>query len=241
MSRRIVSLMVAGGLLAAGPVLADDWQMVITVDNQYDIYFGTPLATTFHAGGDNNWMTTETWYAYGRAPTDYLYVATASDHSVAQGFLGEFTNITLGLSIATGDIVWEVFPAGKYLTQIDPTWPAVWPASLMPTQAQVDQAIAFATVNNLWVAPTKKPGYDNGSAPSPWGSIAGIPGYAHWIWYDSGNDIYSWYIPSPYSGFNHHEFLVFRVPGIVPEPATALMAAGIGGLALLRRRRSVQL
>ncbi len=239
MSRPSVSLAVALGFLAAAPALADDWQMVITVDNQYDIYFGTPLTTTHHAGGDNNWSSTETWYAYGRAPTDYLYVATASDYTVAQGFIGEFTNLTLGTSIETGDQVWEVFPAGKYLQQIDPTWPSPWPISLMPTQSQVDQAISFATLNNLWVAPTKKPGYDNASSPFPWGIRPGIPGSAFWIWYDSGNDpMVNPYIPAPYNGFNHDEFLVFRVPGIVPEPTTALMAAGLGGLALVRRRRT---
>ncbi len=223
------------GALAVGPAaLADDWVMTITVDNQYDIYFGTPYTTTFHAGGDNNWFTVETWYAYGRASSDYLYVATASDHSVAQGFLGHFVNLTNGQSISTGDQIWQVFPAGRYLSQINPSWPNPWPAWLQPTQAQVDAAIAYATANFLWISPSTLPGWTNASHPGPWmHNMPGIPGDAQWIWHDSGTAP-GWGYPAPFGGWNHEEFLIFRVPGIVPEPA-AVVLLGLGTL-LLRRR-----
>jgi len=78
---------------------ADNWTMTITVDNQYDIYFGDSFLTvpTF-VGGDVNWPTVETWSITGVSPTAFLYVATASDHGVAQGFLGAFTNLTTALN-----------------------------------------------------------------------------------------------------------------------------------------------
>jgi len=231
-----ITLMAVAGLLGgSASAQADDWVMTITVDNQYDIYFGTPLVTTYHAGGDNNWFTVETWNATGMASTDYLYVATASDHAVAQGFLGTFTNTTLGLTVNTGDPAFEVFPAGAYLQQIDPTWPAVWPASLQPTQAQVDAAITFATLNGLWQPTSQLAGWTNAAHPGPWmHNMPGIPSNAMWIWHDSGTAP-GFGFPAPYGGWNHDEFLIFRVAGIVPEPTTAVLALA-GGLTLLRRR-----
>ncbi|MEP0846375.1 MAG: hypothetical protein HRF50_06075 [Phycisphaerae bacterium] len=211
---------------------ADDWTIHITVDNQYDVYFGDSTSTDFHAGGDTSWPTTETWTALGRDPTDFLYVATASDHSVAQGFLAEFINTTQGVTIKTGDPDWDVFPAGAYLSLIDASWPDPWPPSLMPTQAQVDAAIAYATANNLWTNTTTAAGYDNASSPLPWGARPGIAGDADWIWYDTGLGPSSPY-PAPFTGFNHDEFLVFRVPNI-PEPAGAVL--GLLGLLAVRRR-----
>ncbi len=238
------------GLCLALPLQAsgDNWTMSITVDNQYDIYFGDQYLTvpTF-AGGDGTWPTTETWNVTGVTPTDFLYVATASDHSVAQGFIGEFTNLTTSNTFVTSDNAgtpWEVFPAGNYLpalNALDPSIPAgVWPPAIQPTMSQVQTAVNYATVNNLWITPTSVPGYDNGSSPSPWGTRSGISASAEWIWYDSGLDTTPTYpYPAPFSGFNHAEFLVFRVPGVaVPEPATgALSLCGVAALALVARRR----
>lgn len=227
---------IAIGLLlsvGASPLIADNWTINMTVDNQYDVYFGNSLATSLVVGGDINWMTTETWNVTGAGASDFLYVSTASDHSVAQGFLGEFVNTTQNVTIETGSGAWEVFPAGKWLQTINASWPAVWPASVMPTQAEVDQAIAFATTNNLWQTPDTLASYQNSLAPLPWGTRSGISGTAKWIWHDSGNQTSPIPYPAPFDGFNHDEFLVFRVPN-VPEPAT------LGLLAfaplLLRRR-----
>ena len=213
---------------------ADDWSITMTVDNQYDVYFGNSLATSLVVGGDIDWMTTDSWSVTGAGPTDFLYVATASDHSVAQGFLGEFTNTTQSVTIETGSGVWEVFPAGAWLTTINSSWPSVWPSSVMPTQAEVDQAIAFATTNNLWQTPDTLASYQNSLSPLPWGTRSGISGTAQWIWHDSGNQASPFPYPAPFDGFNHDEFLIFRVPN-TPEPGTAFGL--LASLALLLRRR----
>ncbi len=227
----------------AGAARADDWDIHLTVDNQFDVYYGTPMTTTFYAGGGNNWMVEYNFTALGRPSTDYLYVATASDHGVAQGFIATFKNTTLNTKLNTDIVGWQVFPAGQYLQPLfGMTGP--WPASLMPTQAQVDAAIAYATTNNLWVAPTTASGYDNDPTtpltPYSWiwsTSLPNVDKSAQWIWYDSGRSPgFPGYIPAPFAGFNHDEFLVFRVPGIAPEP-TSMALLGIGGAALMRLRR----
>lgn len=244
-----------------GTAQAEDWDIYLTVDNAFDIYFGTPTTTTHHAGSGNSWYTEYNYTATGRAATDYVYVSTASDQQVANAFIGEFRNLTTGAVVATGDVQWEVFPAGQYAAQLG--LPDPWPydtsgndrVAIQPTQSQVDTAIAYAEANGLWVTPSYAPGYDNDpSTPIgagnvyPWTNVTpphlpNIRESAKWIWHDSGNnpgggDIGPGaHLPAPYFGFNHDEFLVFRIAGAaVPEPTTMTLLA-LGGVAMLRRRR----
>jgi hypothetical protein len=201
----------------------EDWDMYLTVDNQFAVYFGTPEATTgVSVGGGADWPTEFHFTAEDRQHTDYLYVATASDQFVAQGFIGTFTNLTLSKTTNTGDDVWEVFPAGAY-AETNTYWPNPWPASVMPTQTEVDTAIAYAEANDLWVTPVGAAGYDNDPSTSispytsePWATAAyvNIPIDADWIWHQS-ETVFSGDMPSPLEGYNHDEFLVFRVAGAV--------------------------
>lgn len=208
----------------------EDWEMYLTVDNMFDVYFGSPTHTTGQVvGRGDNWRKEYYYEAKNRLATDYMYVATASDHLVAQGFLGTFTNLTLGKTTDTGDAVWQVFPAGAYKETNPDHWPNPWPPSTMPTQAEVDRAIAYATANDLWVTPVSPPGYDNdpttsiAPATSEWRTHCNpvctydhIPTTARWIWHDSGRGgSTSW--ANPLAQFNHDEFLVFRVAGAVEE------------------------
>lgn len=224
---KIAALLAA--VACTAPALADDWLINLTCDNQFDIYFGTSTAATFTPGGGNNWSTTYSYSALNRPGSDYLYVSTASDHSTAQGLIGDFTNTTLGTTAHTGDAVWEVFPAGRYLTQLGFTNP--WPAGVMPTQAQVSAAIAYAENNGLWIPTSTNPS-NNLNGASPWGFRPGISTNARWIWHAAPGG------PSdPLRGsYNHEEFLVFRIPGAVPTPG-ALAFLGAAGVIVGRRRR----
>lgn len=240
-------LLVLCALVPPAGAVADNWDAYLTVDNQFDVYFGTWSQTNFYAGGGASWPTEFHITAAGRPTTDFLYVATASDHSVAQGFIGTFTNTTLNKTISTGNTdtngnqIWQVFDAGAYQAT-NPFWPNPWPASLMPTQAQVDTAIQFASLNSLWHDPTGATGFDNDPATPtapygyPWTYYANIEQSAKWIWHDSGKDPGTAFMPAPLSGFNHDEFLVFRVAGEVPEPATIAGLALLAPLVLRRRR-----
>lgn len=228
--KRIIAT-VALALAASGATAQPEvWEITMVVDNQFDAYYGTATATDPNGlFGSGTWPTTFTFNVFGRSSTDYLYVATASDHATAQGFLADFENVTTGLTTSTGDAAWEVFPAGAYLREMGFSI-TTWPRNLMPTQAEVDIAINFATTNSLWITPDTQPGAWNGGPGVVWGQIPNISVGAQWIWHDSTGG------GTPLNpGRNHNEFLVFRVPG-VPTPGTAMLL-GLGGLVAARRRR----
>jgi hypothetical protein len=250
-------LALLGATLGVGSTaFGDDWRIRMTVDNQYTAYYGTPTATIAPIGSDSNWGTVETYNLTGRPSTDYFYVATASDHGGYQGFLGHFENTTTGAAITTGSSIWEVFPAGQYAAQLG--LPSPWPPMVMPTQLQVDNAIAYASANNLWRAPDGFQGWDadeNTPAPSPytvdaWAAgtfwpqqfqAAGIPRSAEWIWHDSTQIDPPSGTPDPFGAFNHNEFLVFRIKGEVPEPsALGLCVLPVAAMRRGRKRSRIQ-
>jgi len=200
-----------------------NWDMYLAVDDQFDVYFGTPMSTTGEVVGRGTDWTKEYHYrAEGRLSTDHLYVVTTSDRDGAQGFIGIFTNTTAEKSAVTGSSIWEVFPAGAYETT-NKYWPEEWPMSKLPSQEDVDRAIAYATENDLWELPTSLSEFDNNPETdpeevwpwNPWEHIyPNIPKESLWIWYDSGK-IEDGRIPGVFRGGNHDEFLIFRISGKV--------------------------
>jgi hypothetical protein len=192
-------LLLAIVLLLCGWSLAkaDDWDIYLTIDNFGTVYYGTSTHTVGGPVGISDDWHVEDHFLTSQPSDAFLYVATGSDHAGAQGFVGRFTNTTLNKTAFTGDPAWEVFPAGKYASDLG--IPDPWPAGVQPTQAEVDAAIAYATANNLWVAPTSAPGYDLDPATptTPFGYCWGyafphiwqpsdLPKEAQWIWYESG-------------------------------------------------------
>lgn len=217
-------------LAFCGTVLAEDWTIRLTVDNQYAAYFGTSTATTGFIGTDGDWPTLETYNVTGRASTDYLYIAAVSDFATAQGLLASFTNQTTGNTVLTGSDQWQVFRAGDYLQQLFGT-SGPWPINSLPNASQIDTAVAYATANNLWTGAATAAGFTNPGA-GPWDGFPQIAGSASWIWAPSPDG------SNPLEpGSNQGEFLVFRISGqAVPTPGAAAVIA-LGGLLATRRRR----
>ncbi|MFZ4663824.1 MAG: SdrD B-like domain-containing protein [Caldilineaceae bacterium] len=172
----------------------------ITADNNYEVCYGTAAAVTACIGNDNGWPTAESYtFPPLNATTDYIYIATWSDDAVAQGLLFQLQSGPN--TLASGHPAVEVKATGQDLDAFDPA----------PGPATITSYLPGA-----WLAPFV--GGANGMAP--WGTITGIGSSARWIWHNSGND------PSAgaplTSGFNHDEFLIFRIPAKALVPCKQL-------------------
>ena len=226
------------GALACSPVQADAIRVSMTVDNSYALFVGTQTAATTFIGGDSSWPTTET-YNFDLADSAYLYVVTASDKSTAQGFLGQFENLTANYKFYSQDPQWQVMATG--LGTAAPYSGSAADMALL-TQEILD-ANGGGNASNGWTNFTA--GLSNGA--SPWGPMTSIDAAAKWVWYAGGNCNQ---INPTIGGCDANEWLVFRIAaaatpddptpnGSVPEPnslALAGLAIVLAGVA--RRRRA---
>jgi len=208
-----------------------NFNVTMTADNAYAIYWGDAVSATALIGNATNLTAGAIWstesYALPVPDISYIYIAAWSDDSVKQGLLADFTNITLGGQVLSGDPIWEVTATGINLGNTDPP----------PTLANLTTAILNANAGSNpslgWVPNTPSP-LTNAAGGIHGGAIVGIDGAARWMWYNSGLDSNP---SAPFSGFNHNEYLIFRIPVVVPEPATIALLA-FGSIAMLHKRKT---
>lgn len=217
-------------LITATARAQQTFDVVMTADNAYAIYLGDAVSATSMEGSATNLTAGQIWspetYSLTAPDLSYIYIAAWSDDVTKQGLLADFNNLTLGGSVLSGDPQWDVTATGINLGNIDP------PPTLPNLSAQIVLANAGSNPSGGWVTPTASP-LNNAAGGIHGVTIAGIDPLAHWMWYDSGLDGSP---NAPFDGFNHQEYLIFRIPVTAPEPTTAGLIL-LGGVAMLTRRR----
>ncbi|HTQ39471.1 MAG TPA: PEP-CTERM sorting domain-containing protein [Pirellulales bacterium] len=224
--------------LVNSSMATQNFNVIATADNQYELYVGTPTSATTDVGGAFNTTAGQIFvpetYSLSAPDSSYIYVAAWSDIFDKQGFLASFQNLTLGGFVRSGDPQWQVTATGVSLAN------GAAAPTLADLTTQIQLANASTNTSNGWVAPAVY-SIDNGGG-GPYGVTvgSGMGNASQWMW---------WNGPTPYTnpdnaftdGQDHGEYLIFRLPvTAVPEPSTIVLL-GLGtigiGAKLWRRRR----
>ena len=144
----------------------------------------------------------------------FLYLACWSDDIAAQGLLHDFTiSSPFGqLQAFSGNPLWKVAPADANITGCSSPSEDMIAGGMairIPYAVFVDVAVGCAN---------PPPGQD---CYGRWGPVAAISGSARWMWFDSHLQTSP---NAPFEpGFNHREFLIFRLDlqSMLPVPVRA--------------------
>ncbi len=167
-------------------------------DDFADLYVGR-CAQLSESLKSHNWEGTQhtTDFDTSAGCCDYLYFACWSNDGGQNGFLAQ---ITAGgnPTVYTNSADWEVYATGLDFDSISPR----------PTRASVMEQIEKANCHHYWTKPALGP--KNTGTPKPYlGPVTNISPNANFIWFDSGLDSGA---NVPFKGFNHCEYLIFRIP-----------------------------
>lgn len=170
-------------------------------DDHADIYTGTCDKITRKWGEYvwNNHDGKPTRFKAEAQCCDYLYIVCWNGDSGENGLLAEIKGDGRIVSGVNGN--WEVYPTG---IDYDGSTPR-------PSAALIEAQLKKAHCDG-WRPVTV--GQENDGSEQPFIEVKHMPADTRFIWYDSGNDTTSAYPPFsiPTLGFNHDEFLIFRLP-----------------------------
>lgn len=93
------------------PAQAAQIKVCLTVDNSCALLVGNATGATSSVGSDDGWPTVET-YNFDLDDNACLYVMTASGRNVAQGFLGQFENLSRNYKFYSHDPQWQLMATG---------------------------------------------------------------------------------------------------------------------------------
>lgn len=168
-----------------------------TCDNSYSIWVGNANGVVTKIKEATNTLASQIFngehFNFNASKSDYLYVIAWSDDSVKQGLLGSFDG---GVSIHMGNPSWQVLPTNSNKGN-----------NQFPTLSEINGFVSAAAPND-WKKPYIGPTNANTASIYPGvTNVKGIPLNANWVWHNSNN------ATNPFTtGYNHEEFLVFRIP-----------------------------
>ena len=227
-----------------------------------EIYNGLPqLYTAGDANAGNGYTNTgigpERYDLNGLPPSDYMYLVAWSDDTSYQGTIASFSVGAQSVSTVPGQ-GWEVFATGM---DRDSHIAGDTLTNSAADIATINAQIALANANGGGAGTSVGWVDENGMLPGgggpgagalvfgddntggiggthPFPSVNGIPDSAQWMWYNEDPaSISNPFQAGPEGADGHAEFLIFRLPvRQVPTPASAALL-GLGGAALVRRRR----
>ncbi len=168
----------------------------IVADNEVRIYTAVsevPAMTVTYQGVSACWSTSVPVNI--NTTNRYLYLTCWSDLSVAQGLLHDLT--VDGTPVYSGHSLWRVLPNDSVMA-----------ACTVPGAGVVEAAMASRIPTGTFVVPTVGC-QNNATCYGVWGQSTLISSAAKWSWFNSGNQVSG---NAPFQpGFNHREFLIFRL------------------------------
>lgn len=149
----------------------------LTADNFYGLYIGNEQGTDLKLIGRNestdrgnpgiyNWSLPETW-DFSVSSTDYIYVVTWDDGTVAASWIGEFDIDGNKEPLLSKGQDWQYFVTNEYNTFNN--------GNNLPKN--LESEIISANTHSKWIS-SKEIG-SNGT--SPWGNISGIDNSANFL------------------------------------------------------------
>jgi hypothetical protein len=217
----LITVLLAGGLVAVGPFepAVAETHIVgdVLCDNSFVLYTGDAAGSALMLRGGGAFPQVVPVDITTSDPA--IYLIAWSDHRVHQGLLHDLT--LNGVPHWSDSPSWVVFATGH---DLNGDYPGV-----QPSAADIGAEIATANRGDLW-RPITVGGPNDGSFPASdsWQAVDPIPPAVRWAWFNSGRESGT---EAPFRpGFDHGEYLIFRLLTDMPSPVESRTWSAVKGL-----------